>query len=59
MSPMERLMQEAVPVRPERADGTLGLWTQQDQDRHWNDLCEAMRVPGQQRPTQDQRDHAA
>ncbi|WHM32421.1 hypothetical protein OH540_21190 [Streptomyces sp. BPPL-273] len=43
-------MQETVPVRPDRPDGTHSLWTQQEQDRHWADLCESMGVPGQQRP---------
>lgn len=42
MTPLERLLQEEVPVRPERPDGTHSLWTQQEQDRHWDDLCRAV-----------------
>ncbi|WP_328657923.1 hypothetical protein [Streptomyces sp. NBC_00334] len=50
MTPLERLIQESVPARPEKPDVPHSLWTQQEQDRHWTDLCEAMRVPGQKRP---------
>lgn len=45
MTPMERLLQEAVPVRPEPAPGTHSLWTEQEQDRHWDDLCRAVGAP--------------
>jgi hypothetical protein len=45
MTPLERLLQEEVPVRPERADGTHSLWTEQEQDRHWDDLCRAVGAP--------------
>ena len=41
-TPLDRLLQEAIPVRPERSDGTHSLWTQQEQDRHWDDLCRAV-----------------
>lgn len=44
-TPLDRLMQESIPVRPERADGTHSLWTEQEQDRHWDDLCRAVRAP--------------
>jgi len=44
-TPLERLLQEAIPVRPERADGTHSLWTEQEQDRHWDDLCRAIGAP--------------
>lgn len=65
MTPMDRLLQESVPVRPERPEGTHSLWTQQEQDRHWNDLCASVGVPGQERPahpadaTQVRHDRAA
>lgn len=45
LTPMDRLLQEAIPVRPERADGTHSLWTEQEQDRHWDDLCRAIGAP--------------
>lgn len=45
MTPLERLLQEEVPVRPERPAGTHSLWTEQEQDRHWDDLCRAVGAP--------------
>lgn len=50
MTPIERLLQEAVPLRPEPAPGTHSLWTEQEQDRHWADLCETVGTPGAKRP---------
>ncbi|MFR0351816.1 hypothetical protein [Streptomyces sediminimaris] len=44
-TPLERLLQEAIPVRLERTDGTHSLWTEQEQDRHWADLCDAVGAP--------------
>lgn len=44
-TPFERLMQEAIPVRPETTAGAHSLWTEQEQDRHWDDLCRAVRAP--------------
>lgn len=41
----ERLLLEAIPVRPKPADGTHSLWTEQEQDRHWDDLCRAVGAP--------------
>lgn len=49
-TPLERLLEEAVPVRLDRPRNTHGLWTKQEQDRHWADLCESVGVPGQKRP---------
>lgn len=49
-TPLERLLLEAVPVRPQRPDGTHSLWTEQEQDRHWDELCRSVGVPGQKRP---------
>lgn len=51
MTPMERLMQEAVPVRVDSPGPVHSLWTQQEQDRHWADLCQAVGVPGTPRPS--------
>lgn len=53
MTPMERLLQEAVPVRITRPDGTHSLWTEQEQDRHWEDLCRAVGTPGHPRPVHE------
>ncbi|MFJ8023341.1 hypothetical protein [Streptomyces sp. NPDC096311] len=54
MTPLERLLLEEVPVRPERPGGGHSLWTQQEQDRHWEDLCNAVRRPGEKRPQQSE-----
>jgi hypothetical protein len=51
MTPLERLLQEAIPTRPASATGTHSLWTQQEQDRHWSDLADAIGVPVRERPT--------
>ncbi|MET9304966.1 hypothetical protein ABZX68_06455 [Streptomyces cellulosae] len=51
MTPMERLMQEAVPVRVDSPGPVHSLWTQQEQDRHWAELCQAVGVPGTPRPS--------
>lgn len=59
MTPLERLLQEEIPVRPESAAGGRGVWTQQEQDRHWADLCEAMRRPGDKRPSRAPEDSEA
>jgi hypothetical protein len=47
---LERLLEEAIPVRPTRPDGTHSLWTQQDQDRHWEELADAINAPVALRP---------
>jgi hypothetical protein len=47
---LERLLEEAIPVRPVRPDGTHSLWTQQEQDRHWADLADAIGAPVAKRP---------
>lgn len=50
MSPLERLLAEAIPVRPQPAT-PWGHWTQQQQDEHWQALCATVGTPGAQRPT--------
>lgn len=50
MSPLERLLAEAIPVRPQPAT-PWGHWTQQQQDAHWQALCASVGTPGAQRPT--------
>jgi hypothetical protein len=49
MSPLERLLQEAIPLRPAPAQPG-GLWSRQEQDRHWADLCDTVGTPGAPRP---------
>lgn len=48
MTPLQRLLQEEIPVRP--ASATHSAWTQQEQDRHWEDLCHSVGRPGTKRP---------
>ncbi|MFE2546933.1 hypothetical protein [Actinacidiphila glaucinigra] len=50
MTPLERLLLEEVPVRPDRPGGAHSLWTKQEQDRHWADLANAVGRPGEKRP---------
>ncbi|MFE9764644.1 hypothetical protein ACFYPC_08955 [Streptomyces sp. NPDC005808] len=50
MTPLERLLLEEIPVRPESASGGHGLWTKQEQDRHWDDLAAAIGAAGTKRP---------
>lgn len=41
MTPYERLMAEAIPVRPAPPQKT-GAWTPEEQAQHWADLAEAL-----------------
>ncbi|SFY52093.1 hypothetical protein [Streptomyces sp. F-1] len=50
MSPLERLLAEEIPVRPEPAQ-PWGHWTQQQQDAHWAALCNTVGTPDAPRPT--------
>jgi hypothetical protein len=50
MTPLERLLLEEVPVRPDRPVDAHTLWTQQEQDRHWDDLAASVGRPGEKRP---------
>lgn len=56
MTPYERLMSEAIPVKPApapnapRPTGPGHHWTPQEQDAHWQQLCEAVGAPNEQRP---------
>ena len=45
MTPIERLLQEEIPTRPASTTGGHSLWTEQEQDRHWDDLCRAVGAP--------------
>ncbi|UOB09117.1 hypothetical protein MQE23_08630 [Streptomyces sp. HP-A2021] len=49
MSPLEALLLELVPTRPDPAPHR-GPWTQGQQDEHWAQLCEAVGTPGAERP---------
>ena len=50
MSPLDALLLELVPTRPDPAP-PRGPWTEQQQDEHWAALCEAVGTPGAERPT--------
>lgn len=56
MSPLERLLAEAIPVRPEPAPGSPArehapsVWSREQQDAHWLALCRAVGTPDAQRP---------
>jgi hypothetical protein len=50
VTPLERLLQEEIPIRPESSTGGRGLWTKQEQDRHWEDLCRTVGTPNAKRP---------
>lgn len=58
MTPIERLLQEEIPVRPASVTGGRGVWTKQEQDRHWEDLCSAVGFPGAKRPVPVHEDDA-
>lgn len=51
LTPLERLLQEEVPVRPTAPTGGIhSVWTKADQDRHWADLAASVDMPGAKRP---------
>ena len=56
MTPYERLLAETIPVRPAPAQpGPRRVpaghhWTPEEQDAHWQQLCEAVGAPNEQRP---------
>lgn len=50
MTPLERLLQEEIPVRPVSTTGVHSVWTRQEQDRHWADLAASVDMPGAKRP---------
>ncbi|MEU3851764.1 hypothetical protein [Streptomyces sp. NPDC029554] len=49
MSPLDALLLELVPTRPDPAP-PRGPWTEQQQDEHWAQLCEAVGATGEVRP---------
>ncbi|CAM5249778.1 hypothetical protein SGLAM104S_01597 [Streptomyces glaucescens] len=49
MSPLDRLLLEAVPTRPDPAP-PRGPWSEEQQNEHWAALCEAVGTPGAPRP---------
>jgi hypothetical protein len=57
VTPLERLLAEAIPVRPApppnrpRTAGSARCWTPAEQDAHWNALREAVGALHEQRPT--------
>lgn len=58
MTPLDRLLLEAIPTRPPPAANPdrpppeyVSRWTPAEQDAHWAALCEAVGRPGDPRPT--------
>ncbi|MGW8703297.1 hypothetical protein ACWGOK_41400 [Streptomyces eurythermus] len=51
MTPMQRLLEEAIPLRPDHAKPANEPWTQVEQDTHWAALCAAVGTPNARRPT--------
>lgn len=47
---LELLLEESIPVRPDRPGEAHNVWTQQEQDRHWADLADAIGAPVALRP---------
>jgi hypothetical protein len=56
VSPLERLLAETIPLRPEPAPDP-SPWTQRQQDDHWRALCRAVGTPDAQRPTRHENSH--
>lgn len=56
MTPLQRLLQEAIPTRPAPAPNTPRpvepgrYWTPEEQDAHWADLAAALGIPNEPRP---------
>ncbi|MFI8351258.1 hypothetical protein [Streptomyces sp. NPDC085596] len=61
MSPLDRLLLESVPVRPEARKPAGEPWTQAERDAHWAALCRTVGTPNTQRPnpTVNERQTAA
>ncbi|UJV42043.1 hypothetical protein [Streptomyces sp. AMCC400023] len=58
MTPLEKLLAEAIPTRPapppnrpRPAESRPSAWTRAEQDAHWNALRQAVGAPREQRPT--------
>ncbi|NUO42379.1 MAG: hypothetical protein HOV82_10105 [Streptomyces sp.] len=56
---LDRLLLELVPTRPAPVPPRGPVpppnpWTAQQQDQHWDDLCEAVGTPGAERPHHQQ-----
>ncbi|MGW5430389.1 hypothetical protein ACWET9_24735 [Streptomyces sp. NPDC004059] len=54
MSPLDRLLTEAIPIRP--TNPARQPWTDADRDAHWNALCTAVGTPGTPRPSRSVND---
>lgn len=59
-TPLDRLLAEQIPTRPPPAEPrprrfpTGHQWTREQQDAHWNDLCDAV-GSSEQRPARHLR----
>lgn len=56
MTPLERLLLEAIPVRPapalhsRRTPDTHSQWTPEEQEWHWQELADGLGIPSEPRP---------
>lgn len=50
MTPMQRLLEETIPLRPNHAKPAGEQWTREEQDTHWAALCTAVGTPNARRP---------
>ena len=48
MNAYDRLLLEAIPVRP--APAVHSQWTKEEQDQHWEELARALRISSADRP---------
>lgn len=61
MTPLERLLAETIPTRPTPAPSASRPtspgrpWTREEQDAHWNALCQAVGAHTDTRPTRHLR----
>lgn len=57
MNALERLLMEEIPTRPTPA--IHSQWTKQEQDQHWEELADALRITCMKRPEHPPTDEAA
>lgn len=57
MNAYDRLLLEEIPVRP--APAIPSTWTKQEQDRHWEELADGLRITSRPRPVHPEPGEAA